>query len=138
MPAGELAASPATRPGPPVVLVAEDEESLRSMLSLVLTGAGYAPLLCEDGAVAVAELDRQDRLDVALLDLRMPELSGPEVLARIRRHPAHHSLPVIAMSAYSDELQARELLSQGADAFLPKPFSVADLGELLARFVGPR
>jgi len=127
------AASPDARP---VVLVVEDEDSLRGMLALVLDSAGFEAVLCPEGTTAVATLDGRDRLDAALLDLRMPGIPGTEVLARIRRHSLHHAMPVIAMSAYSDESQARELRAQGATEFLPKPFAVAEVIAALQRVMG--
>lgn len=120
-----------------MVLIAEDEASLRSMLQLALRGVGYEVVLCEDGQAAVEALEQQERIDIALLDLRMPRLSGQEVLARIRRHPRYAALPVVTMSAFSDDLQAAEVRARGASAFLPKPFSLVQLFEMLSGFVAP-
>lgn len=119
----------------PTVLVAEDEESLRSLLRLVLSGEGYDAVVCPDGKAAAEELDRRSRVDLVLMDLRMPRMTGEGLLDYIRHHPLHGLTPVIAMSAYSDEYQAREVLARGANAFLPKPFTVAALRDALARML---
>jgi CheY-like chemotaxis protein len=133
---GESAPADASAEARPVILVAEDERSVRELVSLVLRTAGYEPLLCEDGAQAIAALDRGVAVDAVLLDLRMPGASGHEVVAHIRRSDRLSALPVVAMSAYNDELQAMEMLSAGADAFLAKPFTVQELTSTLAAVLG--
>lgn len=133
-----VAPSAHTTPGgdAPVVLLAEDEESLRGMLDIVLRGAGYRVLLCANGSQAKAELEGDGRIDAALFDLRMPEVSGSELLALLRANPRRAMTPAIAMSAYNDDQQAQALLTAGADAFLAKPFSLAQLTSTLASLLG--
>lgn len=127
---------PSTVPGAgrPVVLVAEDEPGVRDMVALALDIHGYEVVLCEDGLRAIEIVDSGARLDAAVLDLRMPGATGTEVLEHIRRGPRHR-LPVLAMSAYSDDAQAREVLSRGAGAFLAKPFTIDELTSTLARLL---
>ena len=115
-----------------MILVAEDEQSVRDMIALALRSNGYDVLLCEDGATAIAELDGDAHIDAVLLDLRMPVVGGAEVVDHIRSSERLRSLPVVAMSAYNDELQALEMLSAGANAFLAKPFSVHELTSTLS------
>ena len=122
----------------PLVLIAEDEPSLRDLLRLVLDGAGYDALLCPDGLAAAEELDRVDHIALVMMDLRMPRLSGEQLLAIVRAHPRHAPVPVIAMSAFSDDQQARDLLAAGAAAFLPKPFTVAQVLDTVARVLRAR
>ena len=123
--------------GAPVVLLAEDEDSLRAMLEIVLRGAGYQVLLCANGSQAQALLEGDGRIDAALFDLRMPEVTGSQLLTILRSDPRRARMPAIAMSAYNDDQQAQALLNAGADAFLSKPFSLqqltATLASLLAR-----
>jgi CheY-like chemotaxis protein len=119
----------------PVVLVAEDEDSLRGMLSIVLRSRGYEVLLCANGAEARVHLDSDTRIDAALFDLRMPVVTGTDLLAALRSNPRRTTMPAIVMSAYSDDRQARELLTAGADAFLAKPFTVQELTTALDGFL---
>jgi CheY-like chemotaxis protein len=130
-PAASAAPVPPTD-GAPVVLLAEDEDSLRGMLDIVLRGSGYRVLLCANGSQAKAELEGDGRIDAALFDLRMPEVSGSELLALLRGDPRRARTPAIAMSAYNDDQQAQALLLAGADAFLAKPFSLQQLTSTLA------
>jgi CheY-like chemotaxis protein len=115
----------------PVVLVAEDEDSLRGMLELALRGRGFRVLLCADGAQARQALADDEPISAALFDLRMPGATGAEILGAIRGDPRRASIPAIAMSAYSDEQTAHQLLAAGADAFLMKPFTLQQLTSTL-------
>lgn len=126
-----MTTSPSDAPRP-VILVAEDEESVRRMIGLVLRAAGYDSVLCADGLAAAEELESGMAVDAVLMDLRMPRMGGLELVARIRRHDALHALPVVAMSAYNDEVQEREAIAAGANAFLAKPFTLLDLSRTLA------
>ena len=123
----------------PSVLLAEDDDSLRSMLELVLRREGYDVQACSDVLRALEALARaaagEARIDVALLDLRMPGASGAELLAQIRANEALRSLRVIAMSGFSDAVQAEAARAAAADDFLPKPFSIARLTAALRALV---
>lgn len=116
----------------PVILVAEDEAPVRDMVALVLRTGGYRTVLCADGEEAITALTREPRIDLALLDLRMPRLDGMHVISAIRHHPIWSGIRVVVMSAYSDDVQAREVLDTGANRFLPKPFTVAALNEAIS------
>jgi CheY-like chemotaxis protein len=116
-----------------VILIAEDEASVREMVALILRTAGHRPIPCADGEEAIAALTSEPHIDLALLDLRMPRIDGLHVIRAIRAHPLWQRLRVLVMSAYSDEVQAEEVLAAGADAFLPKPFTVPDLTSAITR-----
>jgi len=115
----------------PIVLVAEDEETVRSMLAMVLRASGFDPVLCVDGLAAAEHLESGEHVDALLMDLRMPRLGGLELVTRLRQRPELRSLPVVAMSAYNDEVQERAARAAGANAFLAKPFTIADLARTL-------
>ena len=115
----------------PVVLVAEDEESVRTMIALALRACGFDAVLCADGLAAAEVIEGGAHVDAVLVDLRMPRLGGLELVERLRGRPESQRLPVVAMSAYSDEAQAREARAAGADAFLAKPFRIAELAATL-------
>jgi CheY-like chemotaxis protein len=122
-------------PPRPVVLVAEDEESVRSMLAIALRASGFDAVLCHDGQEADERLEAGLQVDAALVDVRMPRLGGVELLKRIRARESGRDLPVVAMSAYNDDLQEREVRAAGADAFLPKPFTIAALRTALSELL---
>lgn len=123
--------------GGPLVLVVEDEDSVRQMVALALKALGYRTTVFSDGADAATAIDDGQTADAVLLDVRMPKMSGIDLLRHIRSAPERAMLPVVAMSAYNDELQAREMIDAGANAFLGKPFTIDELRSTLLALVQP-
>jgi DNA-binding response OmpR family regulator len=109
------------------VLVAEDDEGLRSVLERGLRENGYAVDAAVDGEQALRYLDTYE-YEVAILDWRMPKLSGLEVIRRLRLRGA--ALPVLMLTARDAASDRVAGLDEGADDYLVKPF---DFSELLAR-----
>jgi diguanylate cyclase (GGDEF)-like protein len=125
-------AAPACRPplqGAPGararLLVADDEPDARELLVEVL-GDEYEVVTAVDGQEAV-ELARSQRPDIVLLDLNMPRLDGFEVLERFHADPSLLDIPVILVTARSDEAGKVRALDQGAVDYLQKPFSEREL-----------
>jgi len=108
------------------VLVVDDEESLRHMLSLALSKAGYHVWTAGSGDEALKVLSESEPMDVCLTDVRMPGMDG---LALIEQGLATVASPptFVAMSAYGDEQLALEALRRGAFDYLSKPFETTDL-----------
>jgi len=115
-----------------LVLVAEDEEGVRAMLGIALRAAGFDSILCSDGEEALRQLEGGVEPDILLMDVRMPRMGGVELARRVRQEARWDLIPLVAMSAYSDDLQEHEIKAAGADAFLPKPFTIADLRSMLS------
>ena len=119
----------------PLVLVAEDEDSVRQMVALALKAIGYRTVVFADGAAAAVAIDAGTVPDAVLLDVRMPRMNGIDLVRHIRAREATVATPVVAMSAYSDELQAREMIDAGANAFLAKPFTIEELRATMAAII---
>ena len=109
------------------ILVAEDQPDIRDLLVLNLRQAGYQVLAVADGRQALASQDEQAS-DLLVLDLMMPGLDGLEVCKALRARG--RSTPILMLTAKSTELDRVLGLELGADDYLTKPFSLA---ELLAR-----
>lgn len=109
------------------ILVAEDQTDIRNLLVLNLKGAGYDVTDVPDGLAALAEQTRQPH-DLLILDLMMPGLDGLELCKKLRA--AGCNTPILMLTAKSTELDRVLGLELGADDYLTKPFSLA---ELLAR-----
>src|SRR5690606_12254132 len=108
------------------VLVVEDEPALRKVIAAMLSDRGHEVALASDGLEGVATYEAEaGSIDVVLLDLTMPGLSGRAALARIRAVDPEQ--PVIVMSGYSADGRASDLLKLGARGFLAKPFGAAEL-----------
>ena len=109
------------------LLIVEDDPTLRQALTFNLTREGYEVTSAADGEAAL-EAARSDRLDLVLLDVMLPGMSGVEVLRVLRREGI--TTPVIILSAKGDEIDRVVGLKVGADDYVAKPFSRP---ELLAR-----
>jgi DNA-binding response OmpR family regulator len=109
------------------LLIVEDDSTLRQALTFNLTREGYEVTSAADGEAAL-EAARSDRLDLVLLDVMLPGMSGVEVLRVLRREGIN--TPVIILSAKGDEIDRVVGLKVGADDYVAKPFSRP---ELLAR-----
>ena len=109
------------------ILVAEDQADIRELLVMNLQNAGYEVAAVADGVAALASQNEQAS-DLLILDLMMPGLDGLEVCKALRARG--HSTPILMLTAKSTELDRVLGLELGADDYLTKPFSLA---ELLAR-----
>jgi two-component system, OmpR family, phosphate regulon response regulator PhoB len=116
----------------PHILIVEDEDCLLEVLRYNFDKAGYVVEVVSNGDQADARL-KQATPDLVLLDWVLPGLSGIELCRRLRRAPATKTLPIIMLSARSDEMDKVCGLEMGADDYVTKPFSV---NELLARAAG--
>ena len=108
------------------VLIIEDEVQIRRLLHVALEGADYTVLEAEDGSTGL-QIAAAARPDLVLLDLGLPGLSGHEVLARLREWS---QVPVVILTVRDAEEDKVAALDSGADDYVTKPFSTA---ELLAR-----
>jgi signal transduction histidine kinase len=118
--------------GRPRVLIVDDEDVVLSVCARVLIQAGYDPVPTTSGREAIQVVDRQS-LDAALVDVRLPDLDGPDVIAALRdRDP---DLPCVVMSGYASFDDAVRCLQRGAADFLKKPFEVDALVEVIDRAI---
>ena len=107
------------------ILIIDDEPHLPHQFARFLRKRGYEVFTAADGEAGLQELQRND-IDLVLLDLRLPKLSGLEVLGRI--HQLDHEIPVVILTAYGDVQTAVAAMKLGAADYLLKGF---DLEELL-------
>jgi two-component system alkaline phosphatase synthesis response regulator PhoP len=107
-----------------LILVADDDEDILTLMSVSMERAGHEVLAARDGEEALdLALDRQP--DLVLLDVAMPHLTGFEVLRRIRATRAQ--VPVILVSAFASEEDIAAGRQEGANDYIVKPFSPDDL-----------
>jgi two-component system, OmpR family, phosphate regulon response regulator PhoB len=110
------------------ILIVEDEDAIREMLSFTLHRAGYTVLEAVDAREATEMLAQNP--DLVLLDWMLPGISGVEFARRLRREDATRHLPVIMLTARAEEENKLKGFEAGADDYITKPFSTQ---ELLAR-----
>jgi DNA-binding response OmpR family regulator len=108
------------------VLVVDDDESIRSLLTTVLRMAGFAVTSARTGADALEKV-AEDVPDVIVSDVMMPDMDGFALVEALRRDQATKRIPLIFLTALGEKSSVVEGLGLGADDYIPKPFSPAEL-----------
>ncbi|MCC2663906.1 MAG: phoB, partial [Geminicoccaceae bacterium] len=110
----------------PLILIVEDEPPLQKLLAYNLEAAGFEVTQAYDGEEAITLVEERPP-DLLLLDWMLPQLSGLELCRRLRRRPETAHLPIIMLTARGEEHDRLRGLDLGADDFITKPFSPAEL-----------
>lgn len=110
----------------PLILVVEDETALVTLLSYNLEREGFRVAVAEEGEKALM-MAAEETPDLVLLDWMLPLTSGLEVCRRLRRHPATRNVPILMLTAKGEESDKVRGLESGADDYITKPFSPAEL-----------
>jgi DNA-binding response OmpR family regulator len=129
-PAGAIAVDPRH------VLVADDEPHIGRIIQMKLQQGPFRVTLAHDGREALDALARPLRVDLLILDLMMPSVSGLDVLAQLRADSRHATLPCIVLTAAGQEQQYRQAMALGATDFMTKPFSPKKLYARAAELAG--
>jgi len=111
------------------ILIIEDEKDIRELLQLYLKREGYDVHIAKDGETGLRKAS-QERFDLVLLDLMLPQLDGLEICRSLRSRPQTAGLPIIMITAKAEESDRIVGLEMGADDYITKPFSPR---EVLAR-----
>ena len=110
------------------ILIAEDDNTSRLVLSATLTKLGYEVKAVNNGRSAW-EAWQEDELTIVISDWMMPELDGPETCRRLKSNPETAAIPVIFLTAKSQEAEIQRGLSLGAAGYVTKPFDALTLGQ---------
>ena len=119
----------------PRILIVEDNEMNRDMLSRRLERKGYSISMAVDGGAGV-EKAALEIPDLILMDLQLPDLSGLEATRRIKANTDTRDIPVIAVTAFAMAGDERRALEHGCDAYVAKPIVLRDFLNLIAGFIG--
>ncbi len=112
------------------VLIAEDDRTVREILSEMVSEAGFIPVVAGDGREAVKRFEEEgDEIAAVFTDIIMPEMTGYELLKVIRK--TDEDIPVIAISGHAGSLRREDLLKEGFQDFIEKPFTMERLKEAL-------
>jgi two-component system phosphate regulon response regulator PhoB len=110
----------------PFILVVEDEDALATLLHYNLEKDGYEVTVAADGEEALVHIDERQP-DLVILDWMLPKVSGIEVCRRLRSKSETRNLPIIMLTARSEESDRVRGLDTGADDYVSKPFSMSEL-----------
>jgi len=119
------------------ILVVDDEELILIALSELLKPKGYEVVTALNGPTALDILSR-DRVDLIILDIIMPEMSGLEVCRKIRAMENYQDVPIMMLTAKSADEDKQQGMEAGANLFLPKPISPQRLIQLVDNAVQSR
>ena len=108
------------------LLIVEDDSAIRAMLVRFLLGKNFTVKEAENGEQALTILGNINP-DIILLDWMLPDLSGPQIIKKIRKNPVQRDIPIIMLTARSEETDKIEGLDAGADDYMTKPVSLQEL-----------
>jgi len=108
------------------ILLVEDDVSTRKLEQMMLQRGGYSVLEAENGLVALQVLD-VEHIDIILLDILMPEMTGIEFLNKLKSNPITATIPVILCTSVSDQDYVQKAVSLGIDGYILKPINAKDM-----------
>jgi DNA-binding response OmpR family regulator len=119
------------------VLIVDDEPNIVAALEFLLEKSGYQVQVAANGEEALARLD-DFAPDLVLLDVMVPKVSGYEVCQRMRGQPKWRDIKIVMLSARGREVEVEKGMSLGADLYVTKPFSSAELVATIGRLLSPQ
>ncbi len=120
--------------GSPLILLVEDNETIRDAFAILLEEHGYRVRQAPSGAVAF-ELAMQDAPDLILLDLGLPDIGGLEVTRRLKADEATRAIPVVALTGRALETDQEACLAAGCAGYLTKPINTEELLRRVPEFL---
>ncbi|TXH47701.1 MAG: response regulator [Burkholderiaceae bacterium] len=117
------------------VLIVDDSSSLRTVVKMALTRAGYDVLEAADGLEGLARLDEGPRVHLVVSDVNMPRLDGIGFLKQLKQHARHRFTPVIMLTTEGQDSKKEEGRSAGAKAWIVKPFNPPQLLDAVAKLM---
>ena len=118
-----------------MILIVEDDPNNQRMLSYTLRKAGHEVSIAQNGELGLTALE-QNHPDLIMLDVAMPQMDGLTMLRHVRAHKLFHSIPVVILTASSDDQERLIAEAQGVSGFLTKPSSSRAILDLVNAIVG--
>jgi two-component system chemotaxis response regulator CheY len=118
------------------VLCVDDSASIRQMVKLTLSQAGYQVFQASDGAEGLAKA-REQPVNLVVTDLNMPIMNGLGLIRELRKLPAYKGVPIIFLTTESDPAIKQEAKSAGATGWITKPFQQEQLVGVVRKMIGP-
>jgi len=117
------------------ILSVDDSASVRQMVKLTLTGAGYNVVQAGDGVEGLAKA-KDSAVDLVVTDLNMPGMNGLGLIRELRKLPAYKGVPIIFLTTESDAAMKQEAKAAGATGWITKPFQQEQLVAVLRKVLG--
>ena len=117
------------------ILSVDDSASVRQMVKLTLSGAGYEVIQANDGAEGLAKA-KEKPVDLVVTDLNMPNMNGMAMIKELRKLPAYKGVPIIFLTTESDAAMKTEAKAAGATGWITKPFQQDQLVAVVKKVLG--
>ncbi len=117
------------------ILCVDDSASIRQMVKLTLSGAGYQIIQAGDGAEGLAKA-RETTVNLVVTDLNMPVMNGLGLIRELRKLPAYKGVPIIFLTTESDPAIKQEAKAAGATGWITKPFQQEQLIGVVRKVIG--
>jgi two-component system chemotaxis response regulator CheY len=117
------------------ILIVDDSTSLRTVVRLALTRAGYDVLEAGDGVEALAKLDQAAKVHLIVSDVNMPNMDGIRFVTQVKQHPRHKFVPVVMLTTEGQDAKKQEGRAAGAKAWILKPFNPPQLLDAVSKLV---
>jgi len=118
------------------ILIVDDSSTLRQVVRIALTGAGYDVIEACDGKDALSKLTGQ-KIHLAISDVNMPNMDGITFVQELKKLPAYRFLPVIMLTTEAGDTKKKEGQAAGAKAWVVKPFQPQQMLDAVAKLVAP-
>jgi len=117
------------------VLAVDDSASMRQMVKLTLSAAGYQVVEASDGADGLTKA-RASQMDMIVTDLNMPVMNGLSLIRELRKLPAYKGIPIVFLTTESDAAMKQEAKAAGATGWITKPFQQEQLVSVARKVLG--
>ena len=115
-------------------LIVDDSASMRQLISCTIKNVGHNVLIAENGNDALDKLGNT-KIDIVITDLNMPDMDGIELIKKLRSMPVHKFVPIVMLTTEAQETKKQEGKQAGASGWIMKPFSPAQLLDVIKKFV---
>lgn len=117
------------------ILIVDDSSSLRTLVKMSLTRAGYEVLEAADGKLALDQIDKAAKVNLVVCDVNMPNMDGITFVGELKKNPRHKFTPVIMLTTEDDSGRMAQAKAAGARAWLLKPFNPPALLDTVSKVI---
>jgi two-component system chemotaxis response regulator CheY len=119
------------------ILIVDDSTSLRVVVKIALTRAGYDVIEASDGREGLAALDKAGKVHLIVSDVNMPNMDGITFVGQVKQHPKHRFTPVIMLTTEGQDGKKEQGRAAGAKAWIMKPFNPPQLLDAVSKLILP-
>ena len=119
------------------ILIVDDSSSLRMVVKIALTRAGYDVIEACDGREGLAQLDKAGKVHLIVSDVNMPNMDGITFVTQVKAHPRHRFTPVVMLTTEGQDSKKDQGRAAGAKAWIVKPFNPPQLLDAVAKLILP-